>query len=77
VLALQSATRLEQTADPAAVRKAMDWIDYVLRRSPHDRGESRNPGFRVWYEVVLGVFYRIDDTARRVEILFAGPTRLR
>jgi hypothetical protein len=77
VFALQAVTRLEQSFDTDSVRKATDWIDYVLRRSPHERGESRNPGFRVWYEDVLGVFYRIDDAARRVEILFAGPTRRR
>jgi hypothetical protein len=76
--ALQEVTRVEQAADdPAAVRAAQDRIDFLLRRMPRDMGESRSPGFRLWYEDVLGVFYRIDEAALRVEILFAGPARRR
>jgi hypothetical protein len=76
VIALQEVTRLEQAADdPAAVREAQDRIDFALRRYPREMGESRSPGFRLWYEDVLGVYYRIDETALSVEILFAGPTR--
>jgi hypothetical protein len=77
VLALQEAARVQQSAGLAAVRAEMDWIDYVLRRCPHDKGESRSPGYRLWYSDVLGVFYRVDDAAMRVEILFAGPARRR
>lgn len=47
----------------------------MLRRMARDLGESREPGFRLWYEDVLGVFYRIDEDAMRVEVLFAGPSR--
>ena len=69
-------TRLEQVADdPAAVRAAQDRIDYMLRRWARDLGESRDPGFRLWYGDMLGVFYRIDEEAMRVEVLFAGPAR--
>ena len=54
--ALQEATRVEQAAaDPARVRAAQDRIDFMLRRYARDMGESRNPGFRVWYEDVLGM----------------------
>ncbi|MBN9118888.1 MAG: hypothetical protein J0I06_06975 [Planctomycetes bacterium] len=78
VLALQAVTRIEQAADdPAAVRAAQDRIDFQLRRMARDLGESREPNFRLWYEDVLGVFYRIDETAMRVEVLFAGPSRRR
>lgn len=75
VRALQAAARVQQNAGLAAVRAEMDWIDYALRRSPNERGESRSAGFRIWYEDVLGVYYRIDEDALRVEILFAGPAR--
>jgi hypothetical protein len=76
VAALQEVMRLEQTADdPAAIRAAQDRIDFALRRYAREMGESRSPGFRLWYEDLLGVYYRIDETALRVEILFAGPTR--
>ena len=72
--ALQEAARIEQSAaDPGAIRRALDWIDFALRRTPEDRGEARSPGFRLWFEEELGVFYRIDETALRVEILFVGP----
>jgi hypothetical protein len=46
--AFQQLTRVEQTADdPAAVRAAANRIDYALRRTPRDMGESREPGCRV------------------------------
>jgi hypothetical protein len=76
--ALQAVTRIEQSADnPAAVRAAQDRIDFLLRRMARDLGESREPHFRLWYEDVLGVFYRIDEDTMRVEVLFAGPSRRR
>lgn len=61
--------------DPAVVREAAARVDFLLRRMARDLGESRAPGFRVWYEDVLGVFYHIDEDAMRVEVLFAGPAR--
>jgi len=67
-------TRLEIAADdPAAVLR----IDWAFRRTPRDMGESRSPGFRLWYEDVLGVFYRLEETNLRVEILAVGPARQR
>lgn len=63
--------------DPAAARAAAARVDYLLRRMARDLGESREKGFRLWYEDVLGVFYRIDEDAMRVEVLFAGPSRRR
>jgi hypothetical protein len=78
LVALQAVTRLESMADdPARVRAAQDRIDWALRRTPRDMGESRSPGYRLWYEDVLGVYYRIDEAALRVEVLFAGPARRR
>jgi hypothetical protein len=76
VAALQELVRVEQAAgNPQAVRDAANRIDFMLRRQPRDMGESRSPGFRVWYEDVLGVYYRLDEARMRVEILFAGPAR--
>jgi hypothetical protein len=76
--ALQAVTRIEQSAtDPGAVRAAQDFVDHLLRRMARDLGESRAPGYRLWFEDVLGVFYRIDEAALRVEVLFAGPARRR
>lgn len=77
IQALQDAARLQQRFGLAAIRAEMDWIDYVLRRSPNERGESRIPRCRLWYEDMLGVYHRIDEDALRVEILFAGPARRR
>jgi hypothetical protein len=78
LIALQDVTRLEQAAaDPRAVRAAQDRIDWALRRTPRDMGESRDPGFRLWYEDVLGVYYKIDEDAMRVEVVYAGPARRR
>jgi len=78
IFALQEITRVEHSvANPTAVRDAASRIEFALRRYPGDMGESRSPGFRIWYEDVLGVFYRIDEDRLRVEILFAGPARRR
>ena len=46
-------------------------------RPPHDMGESRSAGDRLWFEDVLGVYYTVDDVNMQVEVLFAGPTRRR
>jgi hypothetical protein len=61
--------------DPAAVREAAARVDYMLRRMSRDLGGSRAPGYRLWFEDILGVFYHIDEDAMRVEVLFAGPSR--
>ena len=63
--------------DPARVREAAARVDFMLRRWARDLGESREKGYRLWYEDVIGVFYRIDEEAMRVEVLFAGPSRRR
>ena len=76
IFAIHEVTRVEQAAvDPQAVRAAASRIDYTLRRYPREMGESRSPGFREWYEDVLGVVYRIDEENLRVEILSAGPAK--
>jgi hypothetical protein len=59
------------------VRQAANRIDFMLRRYPRDMGESRGTGFRIWYEDVLGVYYRVDEAAMRVEVLSAGSARRR
>jgi len=76
--AVQDIQRVESAAaDPERVRQAANRVDFMLRRYPRDMGESRDPGFRLWYEDVLGVYYRIDEAAQRVEVLYAGPSRRR
>ena len=78
VFSIQETNRVERiSADPARVRASIARIDHLLRRMPRDLGESREPGFRLWYEDVLGVFYRIDEAAMTVEVLYAGPSRRR
>lgn len=70
-------TAVQQLAavSAAGVREAAARVDFTLRRTPRDMGESRDPGHRLWYEDVLGVYYRIDEAALRVEVLFVGPAR--
>ena len=62
-------------ADPVAVDRAAAFVDYLLRRTPRDVGESRAPGYRVWYEDTLGVFYRIDEDNLQVEVLLVASAR--
>ena len=76
VFALQELARIGRAADdPDRVRTAVARMEFALRRMGRVLGESRDPGFRIWYEDVLGVFYRIDETALRIEILYVGPSR--
>lgn len=78
VPAILRLSQVEQSSDdPAAVRSAANRIDYALRRTPHDMGESREEGWRLWYEDVLGVRYFINDAKLRVEVFFVGPSRRR
>jgi hypothetical protein len=78
VTAALQLSRVEGAADDAAaVRAAANRIDYALRRTPHDVGESRDPGYRLWYEGVLGVWYRIKGAEMRVDVLSVGPARRR
>ena len=77
-LALQQLGLVESAAaDRDRVRQAVARMEFMLRRYPNDMGESRSPGFRVWYEDVVVVYYRIDEAALRVEVLLAGPARRR
>ena len=57
-------------------------IDQSLRRHPADVGEGRVPAarshvlhLRPWPADVLAVFDRVDDAARRAEVLAVGPSR--
>jgi hypothetical protein len=59
---------LQAAADPALVHAATNRIDYALRRTPRDMGESRDRGYRLWYEDVLGVWYSIDEGQLLVRI---------
>lgn len=61
--------------DPKAVDQAAQWVDYTLRRIPLDVGESRNPGERLWYGDVLGVYYLVDDRAMTVRVQSVAPAR--
>jgi hypothetical protein len=61
--------------DPAAVRAAILRIAYTLRRTPHDMGESRDPGERLWYDDDLVVRYKVDDEQLLVTIVAVGPAR--
>jgi hypothetical protein len=68
--------RIAQAAlDPRVVREAATRMEFALRRMGRDLGESREPGFRLWYEDLLGVYYKIDEDAMTIEILYVGPTR--
>ena len=68
--------RIEATAtDPTVVRAAAARADWVLRHIPLDVGESRKTGFRLWFVDGLGVYYRVDEVAMRVEVLYAGLAR--
>lgn len=74
--AIRELSRIEQAADhPPAVRQAANRVDYALRRTPNDMGESRDGNERLWYEDELGVWYNVDDVRMRVDVLAVGLSR--
>ena len=64
-------------ANAQPLRDAASHVDFTLRRTPHDMGESRAGTERIWYWDILCVFYDIDERAKRVSVLFVGPARRR
>lgn len=73
-VAVQQMAHLEATADdPTRIRTAAQWVDYTLRRTPTDMGESRQSDrFRLWYSDVLGVLFHVDRDANTVRVLAVG-----
>lgn len=64
--------------DPARIVQAAAWMDQSLRRHPFDLGESRStPEERLWYEDVLGMYFRADRDAMTVRVISVGPARRR
>jgi hypothetical protein len=75
--AVQRLAHLQAVADdPARIAKAAEWVDYTLRRTPTDMGESRvNEQFRLRYSDVLGVYFHVDRNAATVRVIDVGPSR--
>jgi hypothetical protein len=61
--------------DKKRVNTASQWMDYTLRRIPKDVGESRNPGYRIWFDDVLVVYYHVDDEKMVVRVLSVALSR--
>ena len=76
---LQEIQRLEAAADdPTRIRRAVDWVDYTLRRTPTDMGESRSSErVRLWYGDVLGVYYHVDRDALTVRVQAVAAAKRR
>ena len=62
--------QIEAESDvPEIVREAASFMEYALRRIPHELGESRRPKERLWYADVLGIYYRVDTDNSRVIVI--------
>lgn len=76
--ALNQLSALEQAADdPGRIRSLAVWLDYALRRTPHDLGESRAGIRRLWFGDAFGIYFEVDDAAYAVRVIAAGPSRRR
>jgi hypothetical protein len=56
-------------SDRTAGRRASNRIDSMLAMQPHAHGESRTGNDRLMYEPPLAVYYRIDDSDRKVFVI--------
>jgi plasmid stabilization system protein ParE len=63
------ATIWSQTKDRNAVTRAAHIIDKMLGANPEDVGESRQEGFRVFFEEPLGVMFTISPDDRMVLVV--------
>ena len=43
-------------------------IDKDLQHNPHEKGESRPDGYRIFVESPLGVFFRVAENTFEVEV---------
>jgi hypothetical protein len=55
--------------DRQAITDAVDAIDQALISDPINMGESRTGSVRVLFEPPLGVFFEIDEQAKKVQVL--------
>jgi hypothetical protein len=58
-----------QAQDRAAVAKAADAIDAMLRIDPSSLGESRSEEFRVLFVPPLAVHFQVSEMDRIVKVL--------
>jgi mRNA-degrading endonuclease RelE of RelBE toxin-antitoxin system len=56
-------------ADRTAVQRATNRIDSMLAMQPRAHGESRRGNDRLLYQPPLAVYYRVDDSDRKVFVL--------
>ena len=67
---IQMLMQIDGEADnPESIRQAASYMDFNLRRMPHDMGESRDVEYRVCYSDVLGVYKRVIEDANKVVVL--------
>jgi mRNA-degrading endonuclease RelE of RelBE toxin-antitoxin system len=55
--------------DRTAVQRASNRIDTMLAMDPRAHGESRRGNDRLLHEPPLAVYYRIDDSDRKVFVI--------
>lgn len=59
------------------ITAATQMIDKELRMNPHEKGESRPEGYRILIELPLGVFFRVDEKKKEVEVFHVWLIRSR
>lgn len=68
--AIQLLLQIEQEmSNPESIRQAAAYMDFNLRRMPHDMGESRDMGYRLWYSDVLGLYFHVIDATNKVVVV--------
>jgi len=67
---LQLNSLIASSVDSASIQQTAAFIDFALRRVPHDMGESRDGNDRLWYVDSLGIYFAVDDNR-----LSVGPSR--
>ena len=58
-----------------AITRASHRIDQLLRKDPHNQGESRTAGRRIMFVPPLAVSFRIEPDGRTVSVLGIRPLR--
>jgi hypothetical protein len=60
-----------------SITRASHRIDQLLRKDPHNQGESRSGGRRIMFVAPLAVSFRIEPDGQTVSVLNIRPFRRR
>lgn len=57
-----------RSADQQFLADVAEKIDQILQHNPSDQGESRDPGWRLWFYRPFQVLFYVEETSNTVYV---------